>query len=59
MQCPHGHDDGKCPRCDGERFEDTCWYCARVMKKSGPRVGGKPVHKKCKARAEKYWTDTG
>ncbi|TXH56926.1 MAG: hypothetical protein E6Q97_05430 [Desulfurellales bacterium] len=56
--CPHGRPSGKCLRCDNHRYDDTCWYCGRVMKVDGCIVGGGRVHKRCKAKAEKYEGDT-
>lgn len=58
MKCPHDIDEGKCLRCDHHEHDTTCWFCARRMKVHGVLVGNGPVHMRCKARAEKYWSDT-
>ena len=54
--CEHGHKH--CRWCDEQKYDDTCWMCAREMRVPGVMAGGKPVHRRCKARAEKYLSDT-
>lgn len=55
--CPH--DREHCLRCHEQRYEDTCWFCAGVMKTEGVIVGVRPVHKRCKAKARQYLIDVG
>jgi hypothetical protein len=58
MQCSHGHEEASCLRCGHDRYDDTCWYCAGVLRKAGVKLGRGNVHKRCKAKAEKYLSDT-
>lgn len=57
--CEHDRPAGACRWCDRELYDTTCWYCAGELRVNGVIVGRRPVHKRCKAKAEKYLRDTG